>query len=246
MLRTSSDRRGLRVVAACWLAIWAAAPAAAQTVTGAVTLTAADKAPRKADYSGAIVWLEPVGAAPRSAPAPLKQATMAQRQETFRPHLLAIEVGTAVDFPNDDPMFHNVFSNYDGQVFDVQIYAPKTSRRVVFRRAGLVYVFCNIHEAMSAVIAVLPSPYFTITGPDGRFQIRPPAGQYRLRVWHERVEPEVASRLERVVTVGPGDIAIPDTALPLSTQPVMPHKNKYGQSYAFAPSNRVFYPGSRR
>ena len=246
MSRTCSERRGLCAVV-CWLAIMVAAPAMAQTVSGAVTLTGADgQPPKKPDYSGVIVWLEPAGATLRPAVAPLKQAAMAQRNKTFLPHLLAIEVGTAVDFPNDDPMFHNVFSNYDGQVFDVQVYAPKTSRRVVFRRPGMVHVFCNIHETMSAVIAVLPTPYFTVTGPDGRFQLRAPAGQYRLHVWHERVEPEVAARLERAVTVGPSDATMPDAILTLSNQPIGPHKNKYGQNYAFAPADNVFYPGARR
>src|SRR5216117_2156312 len=92
------------------------------------------KAPKKPDSSGAVVWLESAGGTPRSGPARLQQATMSQRNKTFLPHLLVVEVGTAVDFPNDDPIFHNVFSNYDGQVFDVQLYEPKATRRVVFRR----------------------------------------------------------------------------------------------------------------
>ena len=242
----SSDRSIRRIVAAGALLLTAAAPVAAQAVAGTVTLVAPDgKAPHKPDYGGVVIWLEPVGAAAAPASAP-KPAVMAQKNKTFLPHVIAVEVGTAVDFPNDDPMFHNVFSNYDGQVFDVQIYAPKTSRRVVFRRPGMVHVFCNIHETMSAVIAVLPTPYFALTGADGRFRIAAPPGQYRLHVWHERVEPDAAARQERVVTIAAGDVPLPEVSLPLGAQPIAPHRNKYGQTYAFTPSDQVFYPGARR
>jgi plastocyanin len=224
-----------------------AAPLAAQSVTGLVALTGADgKPPKKPDYAGIVVWLEPTaGSKPTVASAP-KAAVMAQRNKTFMPHLIAIEVGTAVDFPNDDPGFHNVFSNYDGQIFDVQVYAPRESRRVVFRRAGVVHVFCNIHETMNAIVAVLPTPYFAVTLADGRFQIRAPAGQYRVHLWHERVEPDVAARVERTITVTAADTALPETTLTMSDRPIGPHLNKYGQGYAFSPGDSVFYPGARR
>ena len=124
----------------------------------------------------------------------------------FNPHVLPVQVGTAVDFPNSDPIFHNAFSNYEGQVFDLQLYAPKTTRRVVFRRPGIVHVFCNVHEGMSAVIAVLPTPYFALTGADGRFQIQVPPGAYKLQVWNEHGQPESLSRLEQRITVGSDDV----------------------------------------
>src|ERR1700757_2122693 len=160
--------------------------AAAATVSGtAVLVNAEGNAVKTSDSAGAVVWLDPVDAASASA-ASGTTATMNQRNQAFFPHILAIQIGTAVDFPNSDPIFHNVFSTYEGQVFDLHLYAPKTSRRVVFRRPGIVHVFCNVHESMNAVIAVLPTPYFAVTGADGRFQIQVPAGNYRVQIWHER------------------------------------------------------------
>ena len=168
------------------LAMWGPSVLAA-TVTGNVALVGTDgHAPKKRDSSGVVVWLEPVGGAPRLAPAQPKQATMEQRNKAFVPHVLAVELGTAVDFPNYDPMDHNAFSNYDAQVFDVHLYAPQESRRVVFRRPGIVRVFCNVHETMSAVIAVLQTPYFAVSNAAGRFEIQAPAGEYTLRFWDER------------------------------------------------------------
>ena len=70
---------------------------------------------------------------------------MVQKDKTFTPHVLAIPVGATVEFPNFDPIFHNAFSNYDGKTFDLGLYAPGTSKSVVFSRPGIVRVFCNIH-----------------------------------------------------------------------------------------------------
>ena len=229
-----------------WLATWDPSVLAAP-VTGNVVLLGPDGgALKKRDYSGVVVWLEPVRSGPRSSPAQPKPVTMDQRNKTFVPHVLAIEVGTPVDFPNDDPVVHNVFSNHDGQVFDVQEYAPQSSRRVVFRRPGMVHVFCNIHETMSAIIAVLPTPYFAVTNTAGRFEIQAPAGEYTLRLWHERSQPEAIAKAVRRVTVTDPNIALLETELAVSDQPVTPHMNKYGRDYPARPEDRVFYPGARR
>ena len=131
------------------IVLWA--HCAAATVTGNVLLISSDGTPaKKPGNSGVVVWLEPLEAAPPRSPSSAQTVTMDQRNKTFMPHLLAVEVGTAVDFPNSDPIFHNAYSNYNGQVFDLHLYAPGTSRRVVFRRPGIVRMFCNIHEDMSA------------------------------------------------------------------------------------------------
>jgi plastocyanin len=218
--------------------------AAAATVTGNAVLVNADGTTVKmSDNAGVVVWLDPVGAAPASATSGTS-VTMNQRNQTFLPHILAVQVGTAVDFPNSDPIFHNAFSNYDGQVFDLQLYAPKTSRRVVFRRPGMVHIFCNVHQNMSAVIVVLPTPYFTVTGVDGRFQIQAPAGNYRVQVWHERGQPELLRRAEQSITLASEDVRLPEIQIRRSAdQP--PHNNKYGQPYFSAPDAHTYYPGGR-
>ena len=219
--------------------------ALAATVSGSVALV--QPGTKKArDNSGVVVWLELANAAARPAPASTPRATMTQKNKTFIPHVLAVEVGTAVDFPNVDPIFHNAFSNYDGQIFDVQLYAPQTSRRVVFRRPGMVRVFCNIHATMSAVVAVLPTPYFTVTGPDGRFQIRAPAGAYRFQVWHERAQTERLQLVERPLTLGEGNVSLAEISISEEGYVAVPHKNKYGQEYRPPPQDTVFYPGGRR
>src|SRR5262249_22270332 len=167
-------------VAAAWM------PAAGTSiVSGRVELVGSrDPAVRKnRNYSGVVVWLEPVGRA-----APFEPETghvkMLQKEKRFVPHVVAVPVGTTVEFPNLDPIFHNAFSNCSGQPFDVGLYAPGTSRAVPFRHPGIVRVFCNIHSTMSAIIAVLPTPWFTVTSASGAFRIAGvPPGEYRLRVF---------------------------------------------------------------
>jgi len=221
----------------------------AATLTGSILLVPADeKSTRKIrDHSGVVVWLEPKDAESlRPAPLSPRRAVMDQRNKTFLPHVLAVEVGATVDFPNFDPIFHNAFSNYDGQVFDVHLYAPNTTRRVLFRRPGMVRVFCNIHATMSAVIAVLPTPYYAVTGVDGKFDIRAPAGMYRFLAWHERTQTEALTKLERPVALPEAGLVMPETRLPEQEYLAVPHKNKYGRDYPPAREEHVYYPGVRR
>ena len=132
--------------------------------------------------------------ATRRAECPPSHYRMEQKDKHFKPHVLAIPVGAAVDFPNLDPIFHNVFSNYNGQIFDLGLYRPNTSRDVVFKRPGIVRVFCNIHPTMSAVIAVLDTPWFAVSDASGDFEIRDvPPGNYKLHVFHERATEETLS-----------------------------------------------------
>ncbi len=220
----------------------------AATLAGNVLLVNSEQPSVKKgrDYSGAVVWLEPIdGKLPEERPT-FRRAVMQQRNKTFLPHVLAVEVGTAVDFPNLDPIFHNAFSNYDGQVFDVHLYAPQTSRRVVFRRPGMVRIFCNIHATMSAVIAVLPTPYHAVTGRDGHFSITAPDGVYRLQIWHERSNPETLSKLERRITLTSRETKLADIRISEQGYLAVPHLNKYGREYGSAPEQHVFYPGGKR
>jgi plastocyanin len=113
-------------------------------------------------------------------------ATMDQRSETFVPHVLAITVGTTVDFPNSDVVFHNVFSLSKTRPFDLGRYSRGHSKSVRFDRPGVVQVFCDIHSHMSAYILVFAHRYFAITDPGGRFAITGvPPGSYTVAAWHE-------------------------------------------------------------
>jgi len=224
-----------------------ALPLSAATVSGRVELRDSKDAivSKKGDYSGVVVWLEPLNGEAPAMPVGVK-ARMVQKDKTFTPHVLAIPVGATVDFPNYDPIFHNAFSNYDGKIFDVGLYPPGTSQSVPFNRAGIVRVFCNIHASMSAVIAVLATPYFDTTQKNGNFEIRDvPPGEYRLKVFHERATMTTLNALSRTITVGSSGLVVPPIQVSESGYLVGPHTNKFGRAYS-DPDESGVYPAKRK
>jgi len=212
-----------------------ASGAAGAVVTGSVRLSDSQVPAVRSgkDYSGAIVWLEP--AHPADSPVASARrvtARMEQKNKQFVPHVMAIQAGSQVQFPNLDPIFHSAFSNFSGQVFDLGLYAPGSSRTVTFSRTGIVRIFCNIHPTMSAVVMVLKDPWFAVTGRDGAFRIPDvPPGHYRLKVFHERAAEKTLLALERSLTVPAGDLALPVIGISESGFVEGPHKNKYGHDY---------------
>jgi plastocyanin len=224
-----------------------AAAALAATVSGKVSLEQSKekRVTQRRDFSSVVLWLEPLGS-PRASSTPLK-AVIEQKDKMFLPHVLAVPVGSAVDFPNFDPIFHNAFSNFDGQMFDVGLYPPRTSRTVKFNRDGIVRVFCNIHPSMSAVIIVLRTPYFDITDASGSFKIRDvPAGEYTLKVFHERATEVTLNALSRRITVSEGDHVVSPFVVSEAGYIAVPHKNKYGKDYPAGGKDLVPYPGGPR
>jgi plastocyanin len=137
------------------------------------------------DRRRAVVYLD--GAIRRAfEDLPAGQARMDQRGEQFVPRVLAITVGTTVQFPNSDTTFHNVFSLSRVRTFDLGRYPPRRTGSVKFDRTGIVPVFCDIHSHMSAYILVFSHPFFAVTETDGHYAIaNVPAGGYTLRVWSE-------------------------------------------------------------
>lgn len=122
-----------------------------------------------------------------------------QKDQAFVPRVLAIQSGTTVEFPNRDPVYHNVFSVSPTKRFDLGKYTKGQSRSVRFDKSGLVQVFCDIHSDMAAFILVVPHHVFTRPGADGRFTLPAlPSGTYRVRAWH----PDFGER-ERMVTLAP-------------------------------------------
>ena len=222
----------------------AAGLALAGSVTGEVELTNSknDAVRKHKDYSGVVVWLEPVDHA--AQPVAGKHAEMLQKDKQFQPHVLAISVGTTVEFPNLDLIFHNAFSNFSGQPFDVGLYPPKTSKAVAFRHAGIVRVFCNIHSTMSAIIAVVNTPWYTVTNPNGKFSIpNVPPGQYNLRFFHERAQPDSLQFLGHVITVPETGLALPLISISETGYIPTQHLNKYGREYPPL-ANDGTYPGA--
>jgi plastocyanin len=137
------------------------------------------------DRRRAVVYVDP---APRPAleELPAGRARMDQRNEEFIPHVLAITVGTVVDFPNDDTKFHNVFSLSRVKQFDLGRYPAGHSKAVLFDKPGIVPISCDIHTHMSAYVLVFNHPYFAVADEDGRYAIaNVPPGPYTLKVWSE-------------------------------------------------------------
>jgi plastocyanin len=144
---------------------------------------------RPADRRQSVAYIDYRG--PTVPVEPMARAAIDQRGETFVPRVLAITVGTTVDFPNSDSIYHNVFSLSKVRRFDLGRYAAGQSRSVRFDRPGLVRVFCDIHSHMSAFIHVFAHPYFAVTDADGAFRIDDvPAGSHEVRLWNESFDTE--------------------------------------------------------
>ena len=147
--------------------------------------------------------------APSSDAAP-GHASMAQRDEQFVPHVLPVMRGTTVEFPNEDVVFHNVFSLSSTSTFDLGRYPRGASKSVLFEKTGAVQVFCHIHSDMSAVVLVLDNPYFAVAD-SGRYVIESvPPGDYTIVGWHERIKP-----VTHTVHVAAGQTAKIDFNIPI-------------------------------
>ena len=171
-------------------------------VTGKVTLTARkgaplgtsaygrrDVGPRATDASPetthVVIFL--AGLKPSSSPTPTR-VRIAQREEQFVPPVVAVTTGSTVDFPNEDPYFHNVFSLSRAGTFDLGRYRSGQSKSRTMTTPGIVKVFCHLHAQMSAAIMVLDHPWFAIPDSTGTFSIRGiPPGRHTIVAWHERI-----------------------------------------------------------
>jgi plastocyanin len=140
---------------------------------------------------------------------------IAQEGETFIPHVLPVIRGSTVEFPNHDPIFHNVFSLSAAKTFDLGRYPQGTSRSVTFDQAGIVAVFCHLHSNMSAIVLVLDNAFFVIPDEKGRYEIEGvPAGRYTLVAWHERSE-----RVEEEIVIAPGAAVEVNLTVPVDDEP---------------------------
>jgi plastocyanin len=147
---------------------------AASTVDVLVRVVASGKS-----VPNAVVWVEAPG-----APRAPQTVVLDQRNLAFEPGVLVTSVGSTVEFPNNDRVLHNVFSFKDGKRFDLGLYPVGQRRRVVFDRAGVSRIFCNIHPGMAAYIVVVDSPYYGLTDRDGRAVLRGvPVGSRSVRAW---------------------------------------------------------------
>jgi len=208
------------------IGVLAAANAVAGPVSGVVrTVARAGAAP-----AAAVVWAEPIDAAASRAP---RRFTLAQKNKTFQPRVLAVPAGSTVDFPNNDGIFHNVFSLSGPQPFDLGLYRAGETRVRTFAAPGTYRVFCNIHPQMTAIIVVAPSGFTTLAAPDGRFTLDLPPGRYRMTALSERSAPVSVE-----TTSTQGASTAPELTLDESAWAFAEHKNKFGKDYPAAAYQR--------
>lgn len=230
---------------ACWLlACCVYAQAQGVTLTARVEMANGDKDARGKHAGNVVLWLTPMGAPGPgwTLPAGSPELRLQQKNKSFEPHLLVVPVGSIVEFPNRDPFFHNVFSLFEGKRFDLGLYEAGSTRNVRFDKAGISYIFCNIHAEMSAVIIALDTPYHGVSSPRGEVVIPDvPPGRYMLHVWYETALPETLAALTREITVSDATSTL--GVLRLAAASLPSHKNKYGRDYdAATPSESPAYP----
>jgi plastocyanin len=180
----------------------------------------------------AVLWLKPLPGTP-TVPAPAHgQYMLVQKNRMFMPHLLVVPVGSVVQFPNKDPFFHDVFSQFDGKRFDLGLYEAGTTREVTFSREGVSYIFCNIHPEMSAVVLALTTPVYAIADTAGTFQLRNvPAGEYEMHLWVEGTPQPEMEHLVRDVHIANGTTDLGEVEIPAVPQKPGTHLNKFGRPY---------------
>ena len=190
--------------------------AGVQAVSGSVT--GADGAA----VADAVVFVQDPSAAPDK---PRTMQVVDQVNKTFIPGLLPIVVGTSVRFTNHDQIHHHVYSFSATKTFELPLYKGEDAPPVLFDKVGVVKIGCNIHDWMSGIILVLPSPHFAVTGADGRFVLEDlPPGAYTLVAWHALSKVKPADTAQSV-QVGP---AVANVSFKLPLAPARPRPAMHG------------------
>ena len=162
----------------------------------AATLELTVKDAAGAPVEDAVVWAMP---RPGPAPARKRDGTVGQKDKTFIPFVSVVQTGTAVHFPNQDPIRHHVDSFSPAKRFEIKLYAGTPAAPIVFDKPGEVVLGCNIHDHMLAYVYVVDTPWFAKTGKDGAARIEGlPAGDHDLRVWHPAEAAPVAPQPVRL------------------------------------------------
>lgn len=190
-----------------------------------------------------VLWLKPLDNTAPGLPATPKRQKLVQIHKTFEPHLLVVQIGSTVDFPNHDPFLHNVFSLFEGKRFDLGLYEAGASNSVRFDRVGFSFLFCNIHPEMSAVVVALDTPYFGVSDASGKVSIaNVPEGRYEVHYWSERGLPDSLKQLTRSVTISGSDRSLIPVKIVENPNFTTSHKNKYGQDYTPPPTTDYPHP----
>jgi plastocyanin len=188
------------------------------------------------DLQNVVVFLEPVGGAAQQGshtPPPALKTVMSLQSRQFSPRVRVITRGSTIEFPNQDPFSHNVFSRTNGG-FDTGTFGRGKMRDQIFRDPGVYPLYCNVHPRMTAFVIALGTPYYTQAGLDGRFRIDSvPPGRYRLHAWHDRAT-------EKVQDIVVGAAGLRNLRLDVDARGYryVQHKNKFGQVYTSATGDR--------
>ncbi|HIG39249.1 MAG: hypothetical protein ABGY96_16270 [bacterium] len=194
------------------------------TLSGSVTITKRNGEIRK-NHSDTVVFLHPTGDE-NSLASPHSPPKISHKGSQFSPRVLPIVKNSAVDFYNDDNIFHNVFSLSIANTFDLGIYPQGSSKIVTFEKFGLVKIYCNIHPKMVASILVLNSPLYSLTDASGTYKIKGiPNGEYILSAWSE-----LGGELSKKLYFQGGEKLIENFSL-ANTRLLTQHKNKFGKNY---------------
>jgi plastocyanin len=228
----------LRMAAAGWRSILGESSMKAEYILAMVMLAGATA--RAAEVNGEVkvtgrsgsvptyIYAEPLDSGIAVTPG---HFTMKQVNKQLVPHVLVVPLGSAVDFTNEDPILHNIFSKTKPGGFDLGLY--KKSKPVLFRYANTYRVFCNIHPEMTAVILVVPTSYIAEVDSSGHYRLELPAGRYRVTAWSERAATPVTAE----IVVSSGIASVPLLAIDESKYVELPHKNKFGRDYNEAEPN---------
>ena len=183
-----------------------------------------------------VVWLEPVEAGKstrRTSPAPSK-AQMVTRNKELAPHVLVVPAGSTVEFPNEDPISHNLFSLSPGNAFDLGLYRKGAGKAQKFEKPGVVNIYCNVHPNMSAVIHVMPTSQYAFADATGNFTIDAVPGHYRLVAWNEQ-----GGMTQSAIEVTDRGTAPVNLTIDSRNFRQAQHKNKEGKPYR-PPSAREY------
>lgn len=217
-------KRNLFAIAVCALSfLTSTAPLHAAVVNGKVMFLT--KRGQKPVVNETLVWLEAVGRAPKR---PGSTFTMTTRSKAFLPHVIAVPAGSTINFPNEDPISHNLFSLTPGNTFDLGLYRKGAGKAHKFENAGVVNVYCNVHPNMSAVVHVMSTPYYGFADARGDYSFDVPAGKYRVTAWNEQGGSASADiEVKADGTVAGATLLTIDGRNARTVQ----HKNKFGQTY---------------
>ncbi len=155
--------------------------------------------------SGAVVSVIVKGAKAQAAPDTV--ANMGQRNKAFEPQVLVVQTGTSVSFPNFDTVRHHVYSFSPVHPFEIKLYAGTPAAPVLFDKAGIATLGCNIHDRMLGFIHVVDTPYFGVTNERGQLTLDLPAGEHRARVWTQ-VMSESFAGVDQTLTAGKGPVTL--------------------------------------